>query len=68
MIHKPHPGNIIKAYAMKQVYDELKMNKKITIYDLLGLIKNGKAPKKIKWENRIYNLESDRRYYCGETQ
>jgi hypothetical protein len=24
MLHKPHPGNIIKAYAMKQVYDDLK--------------------------------------------
>lgn len=23
MIHKPHPGNIIKAYAMKQLLDEL---------------------------------------------
>lgn len=24
MIHKPHPGNIIKGYAMKQIYEELK--------------------------------------------
>ena len=24
MLHKPHPGNIVKEYAMKQVYDELK--------------------------------------------
>lgn len=24
MLHKPHPGNIIKGYAMKQVYDYLK--------------------------------------------
>lgn len=23
MIHRPHPGNIIKAYAMKQLSDEL---------------------------------------------
>lgn len=23
MIHKPHPGNIIKGYAMKQVLSEL---------------------------------------------
>jgi len=22
--HKPHPGNILKAYAMKYVLDELK--------------------------------------------
>jgi HicA toxin of bacterial toxin-antitoxin, len=24
MIHKPHPGNTLKAYAMKYVLDELK--------------------------------------------
>lgn len=24
MLHKPHPGNIIKDYAMQQVYHELK--------------------------------------------
>lgn len=23
MIHKPHPGNIIKSYAIKQVYEAL---------------------------------------------
>lgn len=24
MLHKPHPGNLVKGYAMKQVYEELK--------------------------------------------
>lgn len=24
MLHKPHPDNIVKTYALKQVYDELK--------------------------------------------
>ena len=24
MLHKPHPGNTVKGYAMKQVYDDLK--------------------------------------------
>ena len=24
MLHKPHPGNIVKGYAMMQVYNELK--------------------------------------------
>lgn len=24
MIHKPHPGNIVKGYALKQVYNYLK--------------------------------------------
>ena len=23
MVHKPHPGNVVKAYAMKQIYEEL---------------------------------------------
>lgn len=26
MIHKPHPGNIVKRYALKQVYGCLKEN------------------------------------------
>ena len=30
------------------------MNNTITIYELLGLIKEGKAPKKIKLHDRIY--------------
>lgn len=24
MLHKPHPGNVIKGYALKQVYEYLK--------------------------------------------
>ena len=24
MLHKPHPGNIVKDYAMRQVYNDLK--------------------------------------------
>ena len=24
MLHKPHPGNIVKGYTMKQVYNDLK--------------------------------------------
>jgi hypothetical protein len=24
MLHKPHPGNIMKEYAMKQVLDDLR--------------------------------------------
>jgi len=23
MLHKPHPGNIVKQYALRQVYEEL---------------------------------------------
>ena len=23
MLHKPHPGNVVKTYALKQVYDDL---------------------------------------------
>jgi len=29
MIHRPHPGNIIKGYAMKQIMDELTKKNKI---------------------------------------
>ena len=32
---------------------------KITMYELLGLVKDGKAPKKIKYNGDIYFLESD---------
>ena len=32
---------------------------KITIYELLGLIKDGKAPKKIKFCGNIYEWEDD---------
>lgn len=24
MLHKPHPGNIVKEYAMRQVFEDLK--------------------------------------------
>lgn len=33
------------------------MNKTITIFELLGLIKDGKAPKKIKYNNRTYEFK-----------
>ena len=38
---------------------------KIDIYTLLGLVKDGKAPQKIKYEYLIYELTSERNdYYC----
>lgn len=37
---------------------------KITIYELLGLIKDGKAPKKIKYMGNIYVYnQKDKRYH-----
>ena len=37
---------------------------KITIYELMGLIKNGKAPKKIKYDGTLYEYsENDGFYY-----
>ena len=33
------------------------MNKEITIYELLGLIKDGTVPKKIKYNNRTYEFK-----------
>ena len=39
------------------------MNNTISVYDLLGLIKDGKAPKKIKYEENIYDYnEVDKDY------
>ena len=26
MLHKPHPGNIVKMYALRQVLEELQSN------------------------------------------
>ena len=38
---------------------------KITIYKLLGLVKDGKAPKKIRYDGTIYEYsENDDFYYC----
>lgn len=38
---------------------------KITMYELLELIKDGKAPVKIKYEYLIYELTTERdNYYC----
>ena len=39
------------------------MNKEITIYELLGLIKDGKAPKIVKWEDYIFSFYNDD-YLC----
>ena len=39
------------------------MNKKITIYDLLGLIKDGKAPKMIKYKDNNY-IFTGYDYHC----
>ena len=39
------------------------MNKEITIYELLGLIKDDKAPKKIKYDNKKYILGNGNYYY-----
>ena len=40
------------------------MNKVITIYKLLGLIKDGKAPKRIRiFEDLIYNFDENNNFY-----
>lgn len=38
----------------------------ITIYELLGLVKDGKAPKKIKFNGRIYEFESEFNDYYND--
>lgn len=42
------------------------MNKEITIYELLGLIKNGKEPKKIKVDDVIYFYNYTKKDYKSE--
>ena len=39
----------------------------ITIYELLGLVKDGKAPKKIKYNNTIYNYSSIDEFYYTDS-
>lgn len=39
---------------------------KITIYELLGMIKDGKAPKKIKYKDRIYELTKKEMTWADE--
>lgn len=40
---------------------------KITIYELLGLIKDDKAPKKIKYNNTIYKYSSVDEFYYTDS-
>ena len=39
---------------------------KITLYELLGLIKDGKAPKKIKYDGTIYEYSENDDFYYWE--
>lgn len=39
---------------------------KITIYELLGMVKDGKAPMKIKYEDEIYELTSNENDYYNK--
>lgn len=39
---------------------------KITIYELLGLVKDGKAPKKIKYEDEIWECSKEEYYSCKD--
>ena len=41
---------------------------KTTIYELLGMIKDGNTPKKIKYDNRVYTFDDTKdNYYENET-
>lgn len=35
---------------------------KITMYELLGLVKDGKAPKKVRYNDEIYDTESSNNF------
>ena len=42
------------------------MNKILTLYELLGLIKDGKAPKKIEYQGNVLEFDGeDYKYYKG---
>lgn len=54
-----------------QTIDNIETKKKISIYELLGLIKDGKAPKKIKYAGYTFVYTGDgriQRYYVMENQ
>ena len=38
---------------------------KITIYELLGLVKDDKAPKKIKYDDKIWAYDNNSQDYCN---
>lgn len=41
---------------------------KITMYELLGMVKDGKAPKKIKYDGKLYEFNDTKdNYYENET-
>ena len=42
------------------------MNKTITIFELLGLIKDDKAPKSIIYKNEYFKYSKENRDYIGE--
>ena len=44
------------------------MNKELTIYELLGLIKDDKAPKKIKYNGKIYVFAGDDYSVNGDSE
>ena len=41
---------------------------KISIYELLGLVKDGKAPKKIKVTGTIYDFDEEYNFYFTKTK
>lgn len=44
------------------------MNKKITLYELLGLVKDGQAPKKIKVTGHIYEFDEEYGFYYTKSE
>ncbi len=44
------------------------MNNTISVYELLGLIKDGKAPKKIKYEDIIWKYDMQENEYTKEKE
>ncbi len=61
MLHKPHPGNIVKGYAMKQVYEEIELPLVFTLDSMekWGIRAKGEELKEYgeKLMDRIQELE-----------
>ena len=62
-------GEVVKAKQKNigNIFGGIIMSKKISVYDLLGLIKDGKAPKKIMYNDNVYEF-NDYDYRCIVTE
>jgi hypothetical protein len=51
-LHKPHPAEIVKEYALKQIIENLDAQKKVAEAPLVKADAESKPPKKLKKNNK----------------